>query len=96
MRPIETAFRGDCRHARSIGALAHVELRIIKGCPFEVGFECDAELYRKEHPMKRTGLMATRPERPRAKALDVASSCWGFMRHLRREQEERGVGSGRR
>src|ERR1035437_10355115 len=24
--------------------------RIIKGRPFEVGFECDAKLYRKEHP----------------------------------------------
>src|SRR5260370_37188521 len=24
--------------------------RIIKGRPFEVGFECEAELYRKEHP----------------------------------------------
>ncbi len=25
--------------------------RIIKGRPFEVGFECDPELYRKEHPL---------------------------------------------
>jgi hypothetical protein len=24
--------------------------RIIKGRPFEVGFECEAELYRKERP----------------------------------------------
>ena len=24
--------------------------RIIKGRPFEVGFECEAKLYRKEHP----------------------------------------------
>jgi hypothetical protein len=24
--------------------------RIIKGRPFEVGFVCDAKLYRKEHP----------------------------------------------
>jgi hypothetical protein len=23
---------------------------IIKGHPFEVGFECEAKLYRKEHP----------------------------------------------
>jgi hypothetical protein len=27
--------------------------RIIKGRPFEVGFECEAELYRKEHPYER-------------------------------------------
>ena len=26
-------------------------LRIIKGRPFEVGFECQPELYRKEHPL---------------------------------------------
>jgi hypothetical protein len=24
--------------------------RIIKGRPFEVSFECEAKLYRKEHP----------------------------------------------
>jgi hypothetical protein len=29
---------------------AHESQRIIKGRPFEVGFECKAELYRKEHP----------------------------------------------
>ncbi len=27
-----------------------LERLIIKGRPFEVGFECEAELYRKEHP----------------------------------------------
>jgi hypothetical protein len=29
------------------------------------------------------------------KHMNVASLCWGFMRHLCREQDERGVGSGR-
>jgi len=27
--------------------------RIIKGRPFEVGFECGSELYREEHPYER-------------------------------------------
>jgi len=30
------------------------------------------------------------------KHVNVASSGWGFMRHLCREQEEHGVGSGQR
>src|SRR5580704_13169751 len=28
--------------------------RMIGGCPFAVGFECEPELYRKEHPFRRT------------------------------------------
>jgi hypothetical protein len=37
--------------AQRSGGGATIQLRrIIKGRPFEVSFECEAKLYRKEHP----------------------------------------------
>jgi hypothetical protein len=36
--------------AGAAGADAISGVRIIKGRPFEIGFGCDAKLYRKGHP----------------------------------------------
>jgi hypothetical protein len=37
-------------HANGLSHKQEVRLRIIKGRPSEVSFECDAKLYREEHP----------------------------------------------
>jgi len=42
-------LRGDRQCEPTPGTAFPPSRRIIKGRPFEVGFECEAELYRKEH-----------------------------------------------
>ena len=44
-----TSIKLSCRLS------TQVSRRIIKGRPFKVGFECEAELYRKEHPYEHVG-----------------------------------------
>src|SRR5665811_296526 len=50
-RTYELLITQHCPGATNDGKRPPLETRrIIKGRPFEVGFECDAKLYRKEHP----------------------------------------------